>query len=138
MAVKRKEELFEVRVPGSTSNLGAGFDCFGLALQLYLTTRARVVPGADVPCLVQNSGVGSSASLPTDKTNLIYRSMAFVAKQERLELPPVEIAMRSEIPNASGLGSSGAAVVTGIKLCFLLANHTLADENLLQYAALPR
>ena len=134
MAGKRKEELFEVRVPGSTSNLGAGFDCFGLALQLYLTARVRVVPGADEPCRVQNSGVGNSASLPTDKTNLIYRSMAFVARQEGLQLPPVELAVRSEIPNKSGLGSSGAAVVAGIKLCSLVTNCKLPAEKILAYA----
>ena len=37
---------FTVRVPASTSNLGAGFDCFGLALRLYLSVRATVVEGA--------------------------------------------------------------------------------------------
>src|SRR5262249_43673278 len=36
-------DLFTVRVPASTSNLGAGFDCIGMALDLWL--EARIVPG---------------------------------------------------------------------------------------------
>jgi homoserine kinase len=134
MAGKRKDELFEVRVPGSTSNLGAGFDCFGLALKLYLTMRARVVPGANVPCRVQTTGPGNGPALPTDKSNLIYQSMAFAAKQEHLDLPPVEIVVRNEIPSASGLGSSGAAIIAGIKLCSLVTNHKLSNEKILAYA----
>jgi homoserine kinase len=134
MVAKRNEDLFEVRVPASTSNLGAGFDCFGLALKLYLTIRARVVPTAKVRCRVHTTGVGNSASLSSDGTNLIYRSMVFAAKKERIDLPPVEIDVRNEIPLASGLGSSAAAIVGGIKLCGLLATHKLSDERILAYA----
>ena len=45
---KTDARAFEVRVPASTSNLGAGFDCLGLALQLYLTIRATVTPRSKV------------------------------------------------------------------------------------------
>ena len=45
---KPKPRSYEVRVPGSSANLGTGFDCFGLALNLFLTVRATVhsEPGA--------------------------------------------------------------------------------------------
>ncbi|MEJ7616508.1 MAG: hypothetical protein WKF30_05955 [Pyrinomonadaceae bacterium] len=49
-------QTLEVRVPASTSNLGAGFDCFGLALQLYVTVRAtRLTEGAKL-CSVVSTG----------------------------------------------------------------------------------
>jgi hypothetical protein len=43
---------FAVRIPASTSNLGPGFDCFGLALKLYLTVHATAVPDSSEPCRV--------------------------------------------------------------------------------------
>ena len=52
-----------MRVPASTANLGAGFDCFGLALKLYLTVKARIVPEAIVACQVRNTGEGSDGAL---------------------------------------------------------------------------
>ena len=38
-----RQSSFEVRVPASTANLGAGFDCLGLALEMYLSVRATVL-----------------------------------------------------------------------------------------------
>ena len=38
-----------VRVPASTSNLGPGFDCLGLALRLYNTTTITRAEGARPP-----------------------------------------------------------------------------------------
>ncbi len=68
-----RERSFSVRVPASTANLGAGFDCFGLALKLYLTVKARIVPEAIVACRVRNSGEGSDGTLASTEENLILR-----------------------------------------------------------------
>jgi homoserine kinase len=63
--------MFQIKVPATSANLGAGFDCFGLALQLYLTVRFK--PSDD-----QNShkielfGQGAE-SLPRDENNLILK-----------------------------------------------------------------
>ena len=46
----------EVRLPASTSNLGAGFDCFGLALDLYLTVRATIDLKSKLRCRVHIRG----------------------------------------------------------------------------------
>ena len=111
-----KTRLVEVRLPASTSNLGAGFDCFGLALQLYLTVRATVDVKSKVKCRVHIRGGKHNASLPRNAENLIYRSMAYVATREALALPPLHLAVHNEIPVSRGLGSSAAAIVAGIKL----------------------
>jgi homoserine kinase len=123
----------EVRVPASTSNMGAGFDCFGLALQLYLTIRATVVPHSKAKCRIRISGGKENASLPRTAENLIYRSMAYIAGRERLSLPPVHLAVHNEIPVTRGLGGSAAAIVAGIKLCELLCNREIPNEKVLQY-----
>jgi homoserine kinase len=136
----------EVRVPASTSNLGAGFDCFGLALQLHLTVRATAVPGSSVPCRVHSiggSGVGaagvpgSSQANTADTTeaedNLIFRAMRYVAERESFDLPPVRLAVHNELPMGRGLGSSAAAILAGITLCSALCERELSTETVLRY-----
>lgn len=125
---------FEVRIPASTSNLGPGFDCFGLALKLYLTVSATPVPEAPDPCRVTTTGAKENEALPRNAVNLIYRAMSFAARREGVSLPPVEIAAHNEIPLASGLGSSAAAIVAGIKLSSLLTEKSIPDQSILNYA----
>lgn len=124
----------EVRLPASTSNLGAGFDCFGLALQLYLTVRATVALKSRVKCRVHIRGGKENASLPRNAENLIYRSIAYVAAREALALSPLHLAVHNEIPLSRGLGSSAAAIVAGIKLFELIYDFPLPHEKVLQYA----
>jgi homoserine kinase len=126
--------MFEVRVPASTSNLGPGFDCFGLALKLYLTVRATVAPDATDPCRVTTTGAKENETLPRNAVNLIYRAMSFAARRENASLPPVELLVHNEIPLASGLGSSAAAIVAGIKLAGLLTGKDIHDQTILNYA----
>jgi homoserine kinase len=123
-----------VRLPASSSNLGPGFDCFGLALRLYLTIRAIPLEKSSVACRVRTTGARENATLPRNATNLIYRAMAFAARRESLTLPPVDLAVHNEIPLASGLGSSAAAIVGGIKLCALLCEHEISDQLVQNYA----
>jgi homoserine kinase len=124
----------EVRVPASTSNLGPGFDCFGLALKLYLTVRATSVPDATDACRVTTTGAKENEALPRNAVNLIYRAMSFAARREQVSLPPVELAVHNEIPLASGLGSSAASIVAGIKLTAALTGKQIADQTILNYA----
>lgn len=131
----KSERSFSVRVPASTSNLGAGFDSFSLALQLYLTVRARVVPEASAICRVTSSGEGSTSGLlsPTED-NLIFRAMSFAAEREGWTLPPVRLDVQNELPLGCGLGSSAAAIVAGIALSSLICDQELSPETVLRYA----
>jgi homoserine kinase len=130
----KKRNSAEVQVPGSTSNIGPGFDCFGLALKLYLTVRATVHDDAKEPCRVRTTGSRENSALPRNAANLIYRAMGFAARQEGISLPRVDLAVHNEIPLASGLGSSAAAIVGGIKLLGLLTGHELSDQTIQNYA----
>ena len=126
--------MTEVRVPASTSNLGPGFDCFGLALKLYLTVSATAVPDAVEPCRVTTTGSKENEALPRNAVNLIYRAMSVAAKREGVSLPPVELRVHTEIPLARGLGSSAAAIVAGIKLSALITGKSISDQSILNYA----
>ncbi len=123
----------EVRVPASTANFGSGFDCSGLALQLYLTVRATVRENGNAAKNDHSDGfVDVEAVHGPD--SLIHRAMRFVAQREGFELPNVHMLMRNEIPLGSGLGSSGAAIVAGLRLALALTGNELSTDKLLRYA----
>lgn len=118
--------IVEVRAPASTSNLGAGFDCFGLALNLYLSVTARVLSGVSAP-----AGDGKTS----DRDDLISSSMRFVAEREGVQLPAVQLEIHPDIPFASGLGSSAAAIAAGISLVSAVCDLNLSQEKMLRYGA---
>lgn len=126
--------MIGVRLPASTSNLGPGFDCFGLALKLYLTVRVTSMPTASEQCRVATTGATENEALPRNAINLIYRAMTFAARREGAVLPPVDLVVHNEIPLASGLGSSAAAIVAGIKLAGLITERELSDGVIQNYA----
>ena len=127
-------KTFEVCLPASTSNLGPGFDCFGLALKLHLTVRCTVASNAKDECHVRTTGAKENRALPRNASNLIYRAMSFAAKREGWTLPPVDLVVHNDVPLASGLGRSAAAIVAGVKLSGLVAERELPDQSIQNYA----
>jgi homoserine kinase len=131
-----RQASFEVRVPASAANLGAGFDCLGLALKLYLTVSTKVISQPDAATLVRSRGVSGSSHLPSaPDQNLILRAMRRVAEREAFDLPPVRLDVKNEIPIAAGLGSSAAAIAAGVALSFSLNGRKLPLDRALRYAA---
>jgi len=126
---------FEVRVPASTANLGAGFDCLGLAVELYLNVRATVLSRPGARAQARSRGVGSSASLPSSpEENLIFRCMRHTAEREGFQLPTMRLAVQNEIPVAGGLGSSAAATVAGVALAYTVGGRPVPKDTALRYA----
>jgi homoserine kinase len=115
---------FQIRTPGSTANLGPGFDSLGLALSIYnhLTIQTQTAPGLEVT--IQGEG---KDILTTDETNLFYQAAQFTAKKTGKILPGLSVDMQNDIPLARGLGSSSTAIVAGV----MAANHIL-DEPFTQ------
>ncbi|MGE5227038.1 MAG: homoserine kinase [Planctomycetaceae bacterium] len=100
-----------VRVPATSANLGPGFDCFGLALDLC----NEVVLDTDAPPGVTWEGEGED-ELPRDGSDLVSRTIAGVASGMELALPPFGLNGENRIPLERGLGSSSAATVAGVVL----------------------
>ncbi|MBZ5501536.1 MAG: homoserine kinase [Acidobacteriia bacterium] len=126
---------FEVRVPASTANLGAGFDCLGLALEMYLSVRATVLAATGARTMARSRGVSGTSALPSDPDqNLIFRAMRHTAEREGFALPRTRLAVQNEIPVAGGLGSSAAATVAGIALGFTVAGRPIPKDTVLRYA----
>jgi homoserine kinase len=124
--------MVTVRVPGSTSNLGPGFDTLGLALGLYVEVSAEVCDGPDDEgaCIeVEGEGV---AELPRTRENLVYRAYRLAASREGIEPPPLRLRVRSDIPLARGLGSSAAAAVAGISIFEVVTKRWLSLDRVLE------
>ncbi len=98
-------------MPASTSNLGAGFDCLGLALDIWL--EARLFRGSGDPVYT-----GTLSGLRHEDDLTFHMLGVAVPHDLRLEV-------YSEIPVSRGLGSSAAATVAGLVLELLLDNRAL-------------
>lgn len=111
-----------VRVPASSSNLGAGFDCLGLALDLWL--EAKLVEGDGQPAYR-----GTLESLHP-RHDLMVR----VLQTEGLP-SGWRLEAESHIPIGKGLGSSAAAVVAGLALADLARGIPLDRHRLWERAS---
>ncbi|HWD01509.1 MAG TPA: homoserine kinase [Amycolatopsis sp.] len=120
---------FRATVPGSTANLGPGFDALGLALALHDVVELEVTDGG-LKVEVTDAGAGGVADVPTDERHLVVRAIRRAC--ERLDVRPPGLHLRcyNKIPHARGLGSSAAAVVSGIALGYAIAGVPLDDEAL--------
>jgi homoserine kinase len=106
-----------VRVPGSSSNLGAGFDCLGLALSRQLTAEFVPVAEANAPGLhVERRGTLRSLDDRADENDLLVRAFRRVHQVIGAARPAGVLNVDSDIPIGRGLGSSAAAIVAGIVL----------------------
>lgn len=99
-----------MRVPATSANLGPGFDTLGLALSVYdELVVTPTVGGLDI----EVTGEGA-ADVPRDDSNLVVRTMAYAFEAVGRRMPGLRIHARNVIPHGRGLGSSGAAVVSGL------------------------
>jgi len=125
-----------VQVPATSANLGPGFDSLGLALSLHNTVTALVRPG-DTEVESFELWPGSQPDLTED--NLILRAMrAGFAALGGAQPPGMAISCRNEVPQGFGLGSSAAAIVSGILAARALAGPggvaALSDADVLHLA----
>jgi homoserine kinase len=117
-----------VRVPATSANLGPGFDCFGLALDLC----NEVVVDTEAEAGVEWVGEGAD-ELPTDGTDLILRSMRRAVGDR--PLPSFQMRATNRVPLARGLGSSSAAVVAGVASALALVGDDASPQRVFALAA---
>jgi homoserine kinase len=118
-----------VRVPATTANIGAGFDCLGAALSLY--NEFQFSPSGN---LVITATGAEADRVSTDANNLVYQS--FVKLYQHLDRTPPEIHLHinMDVPLARGLGSSATAIVGGLVGANVLAGSPFSQSDIARIA----
>ncbi|BBB48356.1 homoserine kinase [Pelolinea submarina] len=121
-----------VRVPATTANLGPGFDCLGLALDIWNEVQFTPV---EKGYSVEIEGEGAR-QLARDRSNLIFQAAEKLFKLEGVAFPTgLSLRCRNAIPISSGLGSSASAIITGLLGARRMLKSSISNANLLSLAA---
>lgn len=132
-----------LRVPGSSANIGPGFDIIGIALPKYLELRITAQP-LDTTAVAPNSfdceityeGHGADKVSKYVSENLITRTAVYVMKEHGFTKFPEKTSIHivNNIPLGRGLGSSGAAVVAGVMFANEVGDLKLTVEQIRDYS----
>ena len=115
-----KYKEIQVNVPASTGNLGSGFDCVGMAINIWNQVTLKNNSNSDTPSTVKYIGERSFKNVPTSK-DLILLSIKQILENNSLGM---NINCDTNIPLSRGLGSSSAAIVAGLLLGSKLRERT--------------
>jgi homoserine kinase len=122
--------MLRIKVPASTANIGAGFDCFGLALKLYNEFEFDEIDSEDL-IFLQN---GESSSIVV-KDNLIYFSMLETFKKYNFKHKGFRINVNtSDVPLSRGLGSSATCIAAGITAANYYMNRIMSEQEIINLA----
>ena len=123
------KEIISVRAPATTANLGPGFDCLGLALDIWNETSFEI---GHSDLSIRGEGENE---LVLDLNNLLYRAFAKPFEIIGRDVPAVSIKAKNEIPVGRGLGSSAAAIVSGLIAGDKATGIGLSQDEILTLAA---
>lgn len=122
-----------VRVPATSANLGPGFDTLGIALAYYDDLAVTALKPGKISVSVTGEGEGQ---VPLDETHLVVQAILETFKRLKQDAPGLDLSAVNRIPHGRGLGSSGAAVVSGIMAAKGLLKGTaeVSDKLMLDLA----
>lgn len=121
--------MIVARVPATSANLGPGFDCLGVALDLQ--NDVALIP--DTPFRVEILGEGAD-NLPRDRSNLVARTVIRYFETIGRPAPAFSLQLTNRIPLTGGLGSSSTALIGGLLTANELAGTPLSRDDLLHLA----
>lgn len=114
-----------LRIPGSTANLGPGFDTLALALSVYAELTFELnAEGSGINLVGDLAG-----KLPASEENLVWQVFKRLWKDKPDLLSRLSITIESGIPLARGLGSSAAAVVGSVWAAHYLSSSANNSET---------
>jgi homoserine kinase len=122
-----------VRVPATSANLGPGFDTLGIALAYYDDLEVTAAKAGTLTIEVEGEGKGQ---VPNDASHLVVRAILETFKRAGQQAPGLILKAKNRIPHGGGLGSSGAAVVSGIMAAkgLLEGIAVISDKTMLDIA----
>lgn len=122
-----------VRVPGTSANCGAGFDCLGLATTIYNYLDLTLIRGNKV--IVESTGEGAE-NIPRGRRNLTWIAVQRLLQEIKREdeFKGAIIRMKNNVPISRGLGSSSTAIVAGLVAANEILGSPLDRYGLLKLA----
>lgn len=111
-----------VRVPGTSANLGPGYDSLGLAVSLYDTLTVRTLASPELEFDLSGEGV---AELPRDASHLVVKTMDAAWARLGYRRGGLHIKADNVLPHGRGLGSSASAIVAAV----MAANALVAPQD---------
>ena len=117
---------FTVRVPASTSNVGSGFDTLSAALSLYLQIKVTSTKDGRITWT-------EGWDLPPEE-NIVDLALRRTLEFVNFKPAGLSLAMANPIPLSRGLGSSGAAILAGIKIAETVSGHQLTQDQVFHLA----
>ena len=118
-----------IKIPATSANMGAGFDCLGIALDIWNTVSVEIgARGFEI------SGYGAD-DLPRDSSNMVLASVERAFAEAGEPVPELRVRCHNDIPTARGLGSSSAALVGGLMAGNALSGGRLSRDDLFRIAA---
>ena len=114
-----------VRVPATSANVGVGFDCLGIALDLTATFLMTPSDRLEVEGCEQRF---------RGEDNLVWQSYLDACGRLGTQARPLHITILSPIPLSGGLGSSSACVIAGIGAAMALSPEGFDRERALELA----
>ena len=122
--------MIHIKVPATSANMGPGFDCAGIALNLYNEIWVDI-NDKDYTEIISKD----NKPIPKDDRNLILSTIKGFYEREGIEMPPLKLIQKDEIPMTRGLGSSAACIVAGLMAANELSGKGYTKEELAAFAA---
>lgn len=117
--------MIKYKVPGTSANLGIGFDCLGIALNIY--DYFEVEEASEYKLVGFNNEIAL-------KDNLFIKAYKKACAYKKIKAKPLYVKLKSNVPMSRGLGSSSCMIVGGIYACHVLKNNCLTKEEMLKIA----
>ncbi len=121
----------KVRVPGSSANMGPGFDSLGLALTLYNYIEAEETDSG-LEIVIEDAE--TKEYLPTDEKNLVYKAMKYLFEKAGYNPKGLKLTLTSEVPVTRGLGSSSACIIGGLVAANELSGKKFSAREIMSMA----
>ena len=120
--------MLEVIVPATSANIGPGYDCLGIALNLYNKFYFCEIEKGLI--------IDEKEEEYINKDNLVYKSMMyFFNKIKPKKIPKgIKIKIVDDVPISRGLGSSATCIVAGLLAANYLSNSHLDKSEILKLA----
>jgi len=118
----------KVNVPATSANMGPGFDSLGMALDIWNTLTVERSDKFEM--IIEGQG---EEELPKNESNLVCQALGEVFALANKPVPPLKYHCIQRIPHARGMGSSSAAIVSGVLAGIALSGHELEGSGVEQF-----